>query len=87
MNQAIINELCSGRKFHESLQEVREANSARIAEGYKGAKSKGDLMHLAEIPQHEYFKMMQWHGDDCWDDREFLRHFQKTQGHLFSHNA
>lgn len=87
MNAAVINELCSGRQFMQSLEEMRERNSAQIAQQYRGTKSKGDLMHIGEIPQHEYFKMMQWHGEDCWSDREFVRHVQKTHPHLFSHKV
>ena len=87
LNQEIINELCNGRQFYSAMEEVRERNSAQIAQDFKGTKSRGGLMHLGEIPQHEYFKMMQWQGEDCWSDRSFVKDFQKHNPHLFSHKV
>jgi hypothetical protein len=87
MNAAMIREIMTGEQLKNQLEEQREANSARIAEDYKGCKSKGDLLHLAEIPQREFFRLTQWLGDGWWNDRDTLRHIQKTNPHLFSHRA
>jgi hypothetical protein len=37
------------------------------------------MIHLAEIPQREYLQMAQKYGTECWDDREFVRDFQKNE--------
>ena len=87
LNAAVIREIMTGEQLKNQLEAAREANSARIAQDYKGTKSKGGLMHLAEIPQREFFKLTQWLGDGWWNDRATLRHMQKTHPHLFSHKA
>jgi hypothetical protein len=87
LNHEIIKELCSGRQLMDSMEEYRERNSAQIAQDYKGCKSVGGLMHLAEIPQSEFFKLNQWLGHGWENDRATLRHVQKTHPHLFSHKA
>lgn len=84
---AVVTELLRGEHAKSILEEQREVNSARIAQDYKGTKSRGGLMHLAEIPQREFFLLTQWLGDGWWNDREVLRHLQKTHPQFFSHRA
>jgi len=86
LNHALITELCSGRKFMEAKQELRERDCAREALAARGHKSIPQLGKLAAvIPQHEYFIMRERYGEECWHDREFVRDFQKTQSHLAVH--
>lgn len=87
MTQAVIKEIMSGEKLKQQFEAQREANSARIAGDYKGKKSRGGLMHLAEIPQREFFLLTQWLGDGWWKDRSVIKHLQKTHPQFFSHNA
>lgn len=87
MTAAVIREIMTGEQLKDQLEHQREVNSARIAEDYKGTKSRGGLMHLAEIPQREFFRLTQWLGDGWWNDRNTLRHLQRTHPHLFSHRA
>jgi len=87
MTAAVIREIMTGEQLKAQFEAAREANSARIAEDYKGKKSRGGLMHLAEIPQREFFRLTQWLGDGWWNDRNTLRHLQRTHPHLFSHKA
>jgi len=86
MTAALIRELCSGRQFLDSLQKHREATAAEIAaESRKYAPKKGGLRHVAEIPQREYLQMAQKYGTDCWEDREFVRDFQRLEPTMAVH--
>lgn len=81
MTDALIKELCSGRQFLDSLQKRREIEAAQIAKDYRniGRRKGAKMVHLAEIPQREYLQMAQKYGTECWDDREFVRDFQKNE--------
>ena len=80
MNSALINELCSGRMLMETQQKFREkacAKEAFEARGHKSIKGLGKM--IASIPSHEYFLIREKYGNDCWDDRGFVRDFQKLE--------
>lgn len=81
MNAALINELCSGRQFLDTMQRMREKGAAEIAKEYRGVKAtkKMGLRHLAEIPTREYLQMGQKYGFECWEDRGFIRDFQRLE--------
>ena len=86
LNNALVAELCSGRRFMEARQELRERDCAREAFASRGHKTIDKLGKLAAIvPQHEYFLMRSKYGEDCWHDKEFIRDFQRTQPHLAVH--
>lgn len=87
MTAAVIREIVTGEQFKQALEADRERNSAKIAEEYKGTKSRGGLMHLAEIPQREYLLLCQWYGNEWTRDRQMVRHIQKTHPQFFSHRA
>lgn len=78
MTQALINELCSGRRFMEAMEGKRELEAAAIAQQHRGQKG-GSFRHIAEIPQREYLLMANKYGVECWDDREFVRDFQRLE--------
>ena len=84
---AVIREIMTGEQLKAQFEEQRHRNSAKIAQEYRGTKSKGGLMHLAEIPQREYFLLNQWYGIGWENDRTMLRHIQKKHPELFSHKA
>lgn len=80
MNSALINELCSGRMLMETQQKFREkacAKEAFEARGHKSIKGLGKM--IASIPSHEYFLIREKYGNDCWNDRGFVRDFQKLE--------
>lgn len=80
MNNALINELCSGRMLMETQQKFREracAKEAFEARGHKSITGLGKM--IASIPSHEYFLIREKYGNDCWNDRGFVRDFQKME--------
>ena len=80
LTDALIKELCSGRQFLDSLQKYREADAASIAAEYRKIKpKKGGLRHLAEIPQREYMQMVAKYGHECFEDRGFIKDFQRLE--------
>jgi hypothetical protein len=83
ITDALVKELCSGRKFKEALQNKREIEAAAEARSMKDAKSILGKP-IGAIPQHEYFLLANKYGKECWDDREFVRDFFKSQTHLRS---
>jgi hypothetical protein len=80
MNDALIKELCSGRMLMETQQKLREqacAQEAFEARGHKSITGLGKM--IASIPSHEYFLIREKYGNDCWNDRGFVRDFQKME--------
>jgi len=85
MNSALINELCSGRMLMETQQKFREracAQEAFEARGHKSIKGLGKM--IASIPSHEYFLIAEKYGKECWNDRGFVRDFQKFEPSLIA---
>ena len=83
MNAALIRELCSGRAFVEQMAKKRENDAALIAaKDRQHVNAKSTLRKLAEIPQREYLLMAQKYGSECWDDREFMKDFQRLEPDL-----
>jgi hypothetical protein len=80
MNQALIRELCSGRMLMETQQKFREqacAQEAFEARGHKSIKGLGKL--VASIPAHEFFLIREKYGHECFDDRGFVKDFQRLE--------
>jgi hypothetical protein len=83
MNAALVRELCSGRAFVEEMARYREKQAAIIAHrDRQDINRKSTLRKLAEIPQREYLLMGQKYGNECWDDREFVKDFQRLEPDL-----
>lgn len=85
LTDALVKELCSGRKFKEALQNKREIEAAAEAREMKEAKSIIGKP-VGAIPQYEYMNIARKYGNECWDDREFVRDFFKSQSHLKAGN-
>jgi hypothetical protein len=85
LNAALIRELCSGRKFVESLENRREIEAAAEARKMREAKSVAGKP-VGAIPQREYLLLANKYGAECWDDRGFVRDFFKSQSHLKAGN-
>lgn len=83
MDAALIRELCSGRAFVEQMAKYRETQAAMIAhQDRQNINRKSTLRKLAEIPQREYLLMAQKYGSECWDNREFVKDFQRHEPEL-----
>jgi hypothetical protein len=41
---------------------------------------------VGSIPQREYLLLANKYGNECWDDRGFVRDFFKSQSHLKAGN-
>lgn len=85
INAALVRELCSGRKFIESLENRREIEAAAEARRMKEVKSIAGKP-VGSVPQREYLLVGKKYGSECWDDREFVRDFFKSQSHLKAGN-
>lgn len=81
INAAIIREILTGEQLKKDIQLQREKEAARIAKEYRdrGRKKKDKLVHLAEIPQREYIQISQKYGNECWNDKGFIRDFQRLE--------
>jgi hypothetical protein len=85
INAALVRELCSGRKFIESLEKRREIEAAAEARKMREVKSIAGKP-VGSIPQREYLLLANKYGNECWDNREFVRDFFKSQSHLKAGN-
>lgn len=85
INEALIRELCSGRQLMDSLEKRREIEAAAEARAMREAKSMLGTP-VGSIPQREYLLLANKYGNECWDDREFVRDFFKSQSHLKAGN-
>ena len=81
LTDARVKELCSGRALKEAMQNKREIEAAAEARAMRDAKSSLGTA-IGAVPQHEYFLLANKYGTECWDDREFVRDFFKSQSHL-----
>jgi hypothetical protein len=85
INEALIRELCSGRQLMDSLEKRREIEAAAEARKMREVKSIAGAA-VGSIPQREYLLLANKYGNECWDDREFVRDFFKSQSHLKAGN-
>jgi len=85
INAALVRELCSGRKLMESLENRREIEAAAEARKMREVKSIAGKP-VGSIPQREYLLLANKYGSECWDNREFVRDFFKSQSHLKAGN-
>jgi hypothetical protein len=83
LNAQLVRELCSGRQFMETRQQFREKACAQEAARMRGHRSiKGLGKCIAHIPAHEFFLLREKYGDEAFNDREFLRDFQRLEPDL-----
>lgn len=86
--EALVRELCSGRKLMEQKQGFREMEAAKEAHALRGHASLGGLGKcVVNMPAHEFFLMRAKYGDDCWDHREFVKDFQRLEPTMAVHKA
>lgn len=78
LTDALIKELCSGRKFMEENCKFRETEAAKEAEAARGHKTHPTLgKKLLTLPAHDYFTIRKTLGDDFFHTREGIREFQR----------
>jgi hypothetical protein len=85
INAALVRELCSGRQLMESMEKRREIEAAAEARAMRESKSMLGKP-IGAVPQREYLLLANKYGNECWDDREFVRDFFKSQSHLKAGN-
>lgn len=85
---ALVKELCSGRKLMEQKQGFREIAAAKEAALMRGHKSiKGLGKCVLNIPAQEFFALTEKYGYDAWGDRGFIRDCQKDRPNLAPNKA
>lgn len=88
LDAALVRELCSGRQLMETRQQFREIDAAAEAKALIGHKTIPGLgKAVAVIPQHEWFLMREKYGNDCWNDRGFIRDFQRLEPSMAVHKV
>ena len=76
----LFQEIRKGIQVQESFQQVREAACANLAALAREAKSKSPMGRIAAIiPQDDYFHIGAKYGMECWNDRSFVRDFQRHE--------
>lgn len=82
LDAALIREFCSGRKLMEAKQQEREIQARQQARTMGKKTVEGLGKHVASIPAHEFFIIGQKYGNECWDDKGFVRDFQRLHPEL-----
>lgn len=88
LNEAMVRELCSGRKFMETRnQKLRDAEwlAAKEARAMRGNKGK-NLKFVGSVPAAHYFRVAEEHGHEFWEDRGEVKRFFDRCSHLKSAN-
>ena len=85
LDARLINELRTGRQLLDTMREGREKSAAQIAWESKQHKPKTHMRHVLEIPQREYFQLINKYGIDCFDDKGFLKDMQRLEPDLAVH--
>jgi hypothetical protein len=85
LDDALIRELCTGRQLMDALEHKREIEAAAIAAASRKMTPGKHFRHVAEIPQREYLLMANKYGEECWQDREFVRDFQRLEPTMAVH--
>jgi hypothetical protein len=80
LDHALMTELCSGRRFMEAKQEVREkaAKAEALAmRDHNAISAMGKC--VLNLPSHEYFLIREKYGHDAFHNKEFIRDFQRLE--------
>lgn len=78
ITKAMINELCSGRRFTECMknrQHIASTERARIAKQFQNKNSEIQL--VASVPEDQYFKISNKYGNECWSDNSFIKDYTR----------
>lgn len=69
----------------DAMGQKREIEAAAIAKASRAAGPNKSFRHIAEIPQREYLLMANKYGVECWNDREFVKDFQRLEPTMAVH--
>jgi hypothetical protein len=85
----VIRELLTGEEFRRKNNErKREQQAYREAAEMKGHRTVAGLGKcIACIPQMEFIAISAKYGNDCWDDKSFIKDFQRRFPHLAPNRA
>ena len=77
---ALLQELRWGRQVKQSMEQIRETDAAIDAAKAKGHQSIPGLGKLAlVVPAYEWFTIREKYGHECWQDRQFIKDFQRLE--------
>lgn len=80
LNDLIVAELVSGRKYVDAQEKARERAAAQEADAARGHKTIKGMGKLAVVlPQQEYFDLIGKYGHGAMHDRSFLKDLQKKE--------
>lgn len=83
--RAMIQEIVTGKEFYKAQERAAEQLAAKEAQAYRGGKWNS-MKFVGTIPAEDYFTIRQFQGDDCWNDRAFVRDYFKKFPHLKAAN-
>ncbi len=85
---ALLQELRWGRQVKQSMEQIRETDAAIDAAKAKGHKSIPGLGKLAVVvPAYEWFTIRAKYGGECWQDRQFIKDFQRLEPNMAVHKV
>ena len=68
----------SGEKMTQALQADRLRKAARESSTHDRNKTAGSLGKIAlTVPAAEFFRLRLNYGDDCWNDKGFIKDYQR----------
>lgn len=79
LTNELFQELRRGLQLQDSLQQIREVASAKLAQAAKEAKDSIAGKIVGFIPQTDYINIAQKYGSECWDDRGFIKDFFRKE--------
>lgn len=79
LQRAILNELRTGEQLERATQERRLRQAHAEAKTHDPKKTAAGLMKpILCVPGREFFRIREQFGEDCWDDRTFIRDYQRN---------
>lgn len=79
LHPALLNELCSGRKFREAKRRAIERACAQEANATRGHKTIPGLgKKVLDIPEDDYYDIIAKEGYEFFDHRENVKFIQKV---------
>jgi len=78
MHPAVLNELCSGRKFREANRRSIERACAQEAHATRGHKTIPGLgKKVLDMPEDDYYDIIAQEGYEFFDQKENVRFIQR----------
>jgi len=85
---ALINELCSGRKFMEENCKYRERQAAQDAFASRGHKTHKALgKKVLSLPAYDFFRLRHKLGEDAMHDRSTIKDIQRLAPEFKVHSV